>query len=185
MNVLSLFSGYEGIGLGLFLAFGRGNVRHVGYVEIDPYCQKLLQRRMDDGLIDWAPIVRDIKGTDFRPMAGLVDLITGGFPCQPHSNAGQRKGKDDDRNLWPDTLRVIREVEPGYVLLENVRGLADGANPYAAEILGQLSEAGYDAVWGLVPAAATGAPHLRWRWWCLAFKPGSQADPSRTHADGE
>ncbi len=167
MNELSLFSGYGGFSLGLRLA--GVEVTTIGYVEQDAYCQQILSQRMEDGYLDTAPIVRDITTTDFRPMAGLVDIITAGFPCQPHSSAGKRLGKKDSRNLWPDTLRVIREVGPHYVLLENVRGLADGANPYSAEILGQLSEVGMDAVWGLHSAAEAGAPHLRWRWWCLAY----------------
>jgi len=140
----------------------------VGYIEIEPYCQEIIQARIKDGLLDDAPIWPDIRAFDGRECRGLVDIVTGGFPCQPHSHAGKRKGKADERNLWPDTLRVIRDVEPEYVLLENVRGLADGVNPYAAEVVGGLSEAGYDAGWGLLSAAHVGAPHLRWRWWCLA-----------------
>jgi len=173
LNELSLFSGYSGMTLGLRLA--GLEVRTVGYCEIEPYCQELLRRRIRDGFLDWAPIITNINGADFRPMAGLVDIITAGFPCQPHSKAGRRLGKEDKRNLWPDTLRVIRDVGPRYVLLENVQGLADGADPYAAEIIGQLSEVGMDAVWGLHSAAEAGAPHLRRRWWCLAY----------THSDGE
>jgi len=138
MRELSLFSGYGGFSLGLKLA--SIDVVTIGYVELDVYCQRILTQRMEDGFLDKAPIIRDIRTADFRPMAGLVDIVTAGFPCQPHSKAGKRLGKEDSRNLWPDTLRVIWEVEPSYVLLENVQGLADGANPYAAEIIGQLSE---------------------------------------------
>ena len=172
LNELSLFSGYSGMTLGLRLA--GLEVRTVGYCEIEPYCQELLRRRIRDGFLDWAPIITNINGADFRPMAGLVDIITAGFPCQPHSKAGRRLGKEDKRNLWPDTLRVIRDVGPRYVLLENVQGLADGADPYAAEIIGQLSEVGMDAVWGLHSAAKAGAPHRRERWWCLAYSTGKR-----------
>jgi len=83
------------------------DVRTVGYVEIDEYCQQLIQARIRDGFLDWAPIIRDIKTTDFRPMAGLVDIVTAGFPCQPHSVAGQRRGEADERNLWVDRLRAL------------------------------------------------------------------------------
>ena len=114
MNVLSLFTGYEGFGLGLKLA--GVDTRHVGYVEIDPYAQQLIQQRIEDGHLDWAPIITDIKAADFRPMAGLVDLITAGFPCQPHSTAGRRLGEADPRDLWPDTLATISTVAPAYVL---------------------------------------------------------------------
>jgi DNA (cytosine-5)-methyltransferase 1 len=165
LNHLSLFSGYEGFGLGLKLA--GVPIKTVGYVEIDEYCQRLLQARIRDGYLDWAPIIRDIRAADFRPMAGLVDIVTAGFPCQPHSFAGKRKGAADERNLWPDTLRVIREVGPGWALLENVPGIL--ANGYAGTVVGQLSEIRYDCLWHCVPAAAVGAPHLRWRWWCLAY----------------
>jgi DNA (cytosine-5)-methyltransferase 1 len=108
-------------------------------------------------------------------MAGLVDLVTSSTPCQPFSKAGRRLGKEDPRNYFPDTLRVVREVGPRYVLLENVRGLADGDNPYSAEVIGGLSEAGYDSIWGLHSASEVGALHLRERWFCLAY----------THTDSE
>ena len=169
MNVLSLFTGYEGFGLGLKLA--GVDTQHVGYVEIDPYAQQLIQQRVEDEQLDWAPIITDIKTTDFRPMAGLVDLITAGFPCQPHSTAGRRLGEADSRDLWPDTLATIGTVAPAYVLLENVPGLLFGngeREPYGGKVVGQLSDIGYDAQWQLIPASAAGAPHLRWRWWCLA-----------------
>jgi len=169
MNVLSLFTGYEGFGLGLKLA--GLDTRHVGYVEIDPYCQQVIQQRIEDGHLDWALIITDIKTADFRPMAGLVDLITGGFPCQPHSTAGRRLGEADSRDLWPDTLATIRTVAPTYVLLENVPGILFGngeREPYGGKVIGQLSDIGYDAQWELISAASAGAPHLRWRWWCLA-----------------
>ena len=169
MNVLSLFTGYEGFGLGLKLA--GVDTQHVGYVEIDPYAQQLIQQRIEDGHLDWAPIITDIKTADFRPMAGLVDLITAGFPCQPHSTAGRRLGEADSRDLWPDTLATIGTVAPAYVLLENVPGLLFGngeREPYGGKVVGELSDIGYDAQWQLIPASAAGAPHLRWRWWCLA-----------------
>jgi len=86
--------------------------------------------------------------------------------------AGQRRGAADERNLWPDTLRVIRDVGPRFVLLENVPGIL--ANGYGGTVVGQLSDIGYDCIWDCVPAASVGAPHLRWRWWCLAIH-----DPER------
>ena len=167
MNELSLFTGYGGQTLGLRLS--GMEVTTVGYVEIDHYCQQLIQARIRDNVLDDAPIWADIHAFSGKQCRGVVDIITASFPCQPHSSANKtRRGRSDERNLWPDTLRVIREVAPRYVLLENVRGLADGNNPYAAEIVGQLSEAGYDARWGLLSAAEVGAPHKRERWWCLA-----------------
>ena len=173
LTELSLFSGYGGFTLGLRVAGVA--TQTVCYVENDSYCQRIIAQRVADGYLDDAPIWDDVTTFDGRPWRGHVDIITGGFPCQPHSHAGKRLGKADHRNLWPDTCRIIRDVGPRYVILENVRGLADGANPFAAEVIGSLSEAGYDAEWGLYCAAEAGAPHLRWRWWCLAY----------SHADGE
>ena len=163
-NELSLFSGYGGFTLGLRLA--RLPIRTVGYVEIEDYCQEIIKARIRDGFLDDAPIWSDIRAFDGKQCRGVVDIITAGFPCQPHSVAGKRAGAMDDRNLWPDTLRVISEVGPAIVLLENVPGIL--ANGYAGTVVGQLSATGYDCIWDTVPASEVGAPHLRYRWWCLA-----------------
>jgi DNA (cytosine-5)-methyltransferase 1 len=164
LNHLSLFSGYEGFGLGLKLA--EIPFRTIGYVEIDEYCQRLLQARIRDGYLDWAPIIRDIRSADFRPMAGLVDIVTAGFCCQPFSRAGKHAGEKDVRNLWPETIRVIRDVGPQYVLLENVANLV--FQPYWGTILGELAEARYDTDWDIVSACEVGAPHTRERVLILA-----------------
>ena len=169
LNELSLFTGYGGFSLGLRLA--GIETRCVGYVEKEPYCQELLRARIRDGLLDWAPIISDIRSADFRPMAGMVDVITAGFPCQPHSVAGKQRREADERDLWPDTLRCISEVGPKWVMLENVAGILSGDDrrpPYAGLVVGQLSEIGYDAEWRVVSAEDAGAPHKRERWWCLA-----------------
>ena len=164
MRELSLFTGYAGFSLGLRIA--GLPTKTIGYCDNDTYIQKLLQARIKDGYIDDAPIISDIRA-DWTPYRGLVDIITAGFPCQPHSHAGKRKGEADERNLWPDTRRCISEVEPRFVLLENVPDIV--SNGYAGVVAGELSEIGYDAVWGLVSAADIGAPHLRKRWWCFAW----------------
>ena len=170
-NVLDCFSGYGGFALGLRLAYPDADFRTVTYIEWDKYCQQVIQARIEDGHLDDAPIWDDIKSFDGRPWRGTVDILSAGFPCQPHSNAGLRRGADDDRNLWPDTLRIIGEVGPRLVILENVPGIlvgSDGRPPYGGTVVGQLSEIGYDAVWAIISAASTGAPHLRNRWWLLA-----------------
>ena len=119
-NVLDCFSGYGGFGLGLRLAYPDADFRTVCYIEWDRYCQQVIRQRQRDRLLDDAPIWADIRAFDGTQYRGLVDLVTAGFPCQPHSNAGLRKGADDDRDLWPDTLRVISEVAPRIgILLEN------------------------------------------------------------------
>jgi DNA (cytosine-5)-methyltransferase 1 len=166
---LSLFSGYGGFTLAGRLTGLRP--RTVCYVEWDTYCQQIIQARIKDGLLDDAPIWDDIKSFDGRPWRGSVDILTAGFPCQPHSNAGLRKGADDDRNLWPDTLRIISEVGPNRVILENVPGInvgSDGRPPYGGTVVGQLSEIGYMSEWSVISAADAGAPHLRQRWWLVA-----------------
>ena len=176
MNELSLFTGYAGFSLGLKLAGLK--TRTVGYCDNEKYIQQLLQKRIEDELLDDAPIFSDIR-TDWSPYRGLVDIITAGFPCQPHSHAGKRKGSEDSRNLWPDTLRCISEVEPSYAILENVPGIL--SNGYASIVTGQLSEIGYSSQWHIVSAADAGAPHLRKRWWCFAWHEGN---PPRSNANG-
>jgi len=165
LRELSLFTGYGGMSLGLKLALKE--VRTVGYCEIEPYCQEIIKARIRDGFLDDAPIWPDIRTADFSGLRGLVDIVTAGFPCQPHSVAGKRVGALDKRNLWPDTLRVIDDVGPAIVLLENVPGIL--ANGYAGIVVGELASAGYDALWGLLSASTVGAPHVRTRWWCLAY----------------
>ena len=168
MNELSLFTGYAGFSLGLKLAGLK--TKTIGYCDNDSYIQKLLQQRIKDNLIDDAPIIGDIRSFDFSIYRGVCDIVSAGFPCQPHSHAGHRKGSEDNRNLWPDTLRCISEVGPSYAILENVPGIL--SNGYASIVTGQLSEIGYDSQWGIVSAADAGAPHLRKRWWCLAYPGG-------------
>ena len=167
LRELSLFAGYGGFSLGLKLA--GIPMRTVGYVEIDPYCQAIIQARIRDGLLDDAPIYPDISAFDGNECRGVVDIITGGFPCQDLSLAGHRVGLDGDRSgLWWEMLRCVRDVGPRYVLIENVSGILLGGE--AGRVVGELSQVGYDTVWHCVPAAAIGAPHLRWRWWCLGVK---------------
>ena len=168
---MSLFSGYGGFSLGLRLA--GLNTRTICYVEWDKYCQQVLRQRQREGFLDDAPIWDDVREFDGTPWHGRVDILTAGFPCQPHSNAGLRKGADDHRNLWPDTLRIIGEVGPRLTILENVPGILvrpdDGREAYGGTVVGELAAAGYDAEWRVVSAADAGAPHLRNRWWLLAF----------------
>jgi len=167
---MSLFSGYGGFSLGLRLA--GLTTRTICYVEWDKYCQQVIQARINDRLLDDAPIWDDIKSFDGRPWCGVVDILSAGFPCQPHSNAGLRRGAADDRNLFPDTLRIIGEVGPRLVILENVPGIlvgSDGRPPYGGTVVGELAEIGYDAEWRVISAADAGAPHKRARWWLLAY----------------
>jgi len=166
MNELALFAGGGGGLLGSKLL----GWRTICYVENEPYTVEVLKARIQDGMLDDGPIWDDVRTFDGRPWAGLVDVLTAGFPCQPWSLAGRRDGERDERNLWPDTLRVIREVGPGWCLLENVPGLL--SKSYIQQIFGDLAESGYDCRWDCIPAAFVGAPHLRYRLWIVAHTQG-------------
>ena len=117
----------------------------------------------------------DIKELDATAYAGRVDILTGGFPCQPYSLAGKRKGKEDDRHLWPEMLRIIRECAPRYVVGENVRGLVgwDGGLVFE-EVCADLEACGYSVQPFLLPACGVGAPHRRDRVWFVAWNTDSR-----------
>jgi DNA (cytosine-5)-methyltransferase 1 len=163
MNELALFAGAGG---GLLATTHLLGWRTVAAVEIDPYRREVLLRRQLDGVLDVFPIWDDCRTFDGEPWAGLVDVVTAGFPCQPFSVAGKRRGADDERNGWPDTIRIIREVRPRYAFLENVPGLLGSG--YFGRVLGDLAEAGFDAEWCVLGADDVGAPHRRKRLWILA-----------------
>ena len=167
MNSLSLFSGAGG---GLLAEKYLLNWRSIGYVENNVYCQKVLAQRIEEGFLELAPLWGDIdefiESGAVDQYKGLTDVVTGGFPCQPFSVAGRRKGKDDSRNCWPQTIEVIRRVRPRWFFGENVPGLLNSG--YFPEILGSLAEAGYDARWIVLGADDVGAPHRRKRLWIVA-----------------
>lgn len=119
LTELALFAGAGG---GL-LAARRLGLRTVCYVDRDERCVEVLKARIRDGALDDAPIWSDVRAFDGRPWRGCVDLLSAGFPCQPFSQAGRRQADGDERNAWPDTARIIREVEASIVWLENVPGL--------------------------------------------------------------
>lgn len=113
----------------------------------------------------------DITKTDFTIHRGKIDILTGGFPCQPYSVAGKRKGKEDDRHLWPEMLRAIREIQPTYVVGENVRGLINwNGGMVFDEVQTDLENEGYEITPFLLPAGGVNAPHRRDRIWFVAFK---------------
>jgi DNA (cytosine-5)-methyltransferase 1 len=147
--------------------------------EKDTFCQSILRHHWPD-----AHLHDDIFTFDARPFAGQIDLLTGGFPCQPFSCFSRnKKGKADPRYLWPEMLRVIDECRPRYIVGENVRGFV----PHLGGAVLDLAKKGYTADALLIPAEAVGAPHIRERCWILAHadhdrrKPlVSQAAPDRT-----
>jgi DNA (cytosine-5)-methyltransferase 1 len=164
LKTLHLFAGAGG-GLLADLILGH---EPVCAVEWDPYCCQVLRERASEG---WFPGLQVFEG-DVRlfpasDWKGRVDCINAGFPCQPHSVAGKREGHADDRNLWPEVVRVIGEIRPGWVFLENVPGLI--SNGFIGTVLSDLARLGYDARWTVLGADQVGAPHRRDRWWCLAY----------------
>lgn len=115
----------------------------------------------------------DIKKTDFTIHRGHIDILTGGFPCQPYSLAGQRKGKEDERHLWPQMLRAIREIQPRYVVGENVYGLLNwNGGMVFDEVQADLESEGYEVQPVILPACAVNAPHRRDRIWFVAYSNG-------------
>ncbi len=171
MNGLSLCSGAGGLDLAI-QALG---VETKGYVEIDQYAQAILCTHMRDGRLDSAPIWPDIKTLDASTVlaqCGSIDLIYGGIPCQPHSTAGRRRGEEDERDLWPATVALIRALRPRAFLLENVAGFSlqrSGEPAFAWSVITDLTEAGYDCRWTHVRASDAGAPHRRERFFLLAL----------------
>ena len=132
-------------------------------VEIDKYCRRVLEARQADGCLPPFPVFADVCAFDGRPWRGRVDVVAGGFPCQPWSQAGKQKGADDPRHLWPQMARIVEEVRPRYVFAENV-SLAALEEPWR-----DLRGLGYRVPPALCVAASdVGAPHLRKRWWLLA-----------------
>ena len=137
------------------------------FVEWEPYPRSAIIAAQRAGYFAPAPIWDDINTFDGRPFRGAIDTILAGYPCQPFSAAGQRKGADDERHLWPDVARIIREVEPRWVFLENVAGhISLGAET----VLRELWDMGWTPAAGAFSAAETGAPHERLRWFCVAYR---------------
>lgn len=166
MNVLALCSGVGGLELGLGLATG-GRARAVCYVERDAYAAAVLMARMEDEALGRAPVWDDLATFDARAWRGVVDCVAAGFPCQPWSVAGKRKGLADDRWIWPGIVRIIGECEPGLVFLENVPGLYRHG---LRAVLSDLAEIGFDAEWTSVRASDVGAPHRRERVFIMAYR---------------
>lgn len=167
MNELALFAGAGGGILGGRLL----GWRTVCAVELDPYARDVLVARQNDGCLAPFPVWDDIRTFDGRPWRGVVDVVSGGFPCQDISSCGRGAGIDGERSgLWREMARVVGEVGPRFVWVENSplltgRGLA--------VVLGDLAQMGFDARWGVVGARHAGAPHRRDRIWILAdIRPG-------------
>jgi len=166
MNHLDLFSGIGGFAYAAQQVWGEEH-NIVAFVEKDKYCQKVLNKHWPE-----VPIFDDIK--EFRyDKTEAVDLLTGGFPCQPFSVAGKRKGKSDDRYLWPEMFRVIQEAKPTWIIGENVPGII---NMGLETTVLDLEAEGYEVELLVLPACGVGAWHQRYRVWIVAHTYSAQCD---------
>lgn len=164
MTHASLFTGIGGFDL----AAEWMGWRNVFQCEINSYCNRLLIKKFPNTIKHG-----DIRTTDFTRYRGQIDVLSGGFPCQPYSTAGKRMGSQDARHLWPDMLRAIREIKPPWVVGENVRGLITwNAGLVFDEVQSDLETAGYTVTPFLLPASAINAPHQRFRIWFVAYANG-------------
>lgn len=169
LRTLSLFSGGAGLDLGIHLATG-GASRVVCYVEREAYAAATLVARMEEGSLAKAPIWSDVTSFRAGDWRGAVDLVTGGFPCQDISTAGKGAGLAGARSgLWFEYARILEEIEPDFVFIENVSALRSrGLNV----VLGDLASLGFDAEWDCYRASDVGAPHKRERIFILAYRRG-------------
>ena len=166
-NAISVCSGIGGLDLAVERVFG---ARVVALLEREAYAQAVLLDRMEAKALVPAPIFFDVTRFDGKPFRGLVDLVFGGIPCQPHSVAGKQRRGDDDRDLIDEFLRIVGEVGPSVVFVENVRGFV--ARDGIGRLLGGLADLGFDAEWEVVQASEVGAPHRRARVFVLAHCQG-------------
>ena len=159
MKVLDLFSGIGGFSLGL----ERAGMETVAFCEIDQFCQKVLKKHWPD-----VPIYNDVRNLNYD---GHVDLICGGYPCQPFSVAGKRQGSEDDRHLWPAMFSLVKKHRPHWVIGENVAG---HINMGIDNVLTDLEGEGYTVRTFVIPACAVNAPHRRDRVWIVGNAPKLQ-----------
>jgi len=170
-TVISFCSGYAGIERGLDLA----GIRHrvIAYVEIEAFAIANLVSKMESGQLDPAPIYTDLKTFPSELFRDAVDIITGGYPCQPFSAAGKRLGEKDPRHLWPYIREHIYTIQPARVFLENVEGhISMGLS----SVISDLEEDSYGATWGIFSAREVGAPHQRKRVYIMADCNGVRCD---------
>ena len=184
----SFCSGYDGLGIGLRRVFP--SCRNVFLVEAEAFCVANLANKMETGALDSCPIFSNIKEFDGRPFRGLVDIISGGFPCTPFSCAGLREADGSDSHLFPFVLKAIEDIQPTLVFLENVQGIVSAKlkgdhwrDPAGTSVLlhvcRELERIGYEATWGIFSAEEVGAPHQRKRIFILARRNQELADLHR------
>ena len=185
MKVLDLFSGIGGFSYGL----DKVGFKTVAFCEMDEYCKLVLQKH-------WKGVkiyndVKELKGEEIIKEHGTIDIVVGGFPCQPFSIAGARKGTDDNRHLWPEMFRIIKELKPRWVIGENVRGIVSIQNGMVFEnVCTDLEGEGYEVRAFNIPAAGVGAPHKRERIWIVAnsrrtLRQGSELERENANEGGQ
>jgi len=178
MYELALCAGYGGLSIGL--RFTVPNLRTVCYVERESYAASIIVARMEGEALDKAPLWDDLQTFDGKPWRDKVHIVTAGYPCQPFSHAGRRKGTEDPRHLWPHIARIIDDVQPPLVFLENVRGhLSLGYS----EVRRDLRERGYEVQECIFSAAEAGASHRRERLFILAHAKDRMPISKRTVAN--
>lgn len=176
MTHASLFSGVGGFDLAAEWA-GWTNVFNC---EIDPFCRKVLKFHFPNALQ-----YEDIRTTDFTVWRDRIDVLTGGFPCQPFSVAGKRKGTGDDRYLWPEMLGAVREIRPRWVVGENVPGIVDWSEGLVFEqVCSDMGNEGYEVQPFVLPACGVNAPHKRNRIWFVAHRADSGSEDMCQREDG-
>ena len=174
---VSLCAGYGGIDLGLHRCIP--NLRTIAYSEIEAFACELLLARMESGSLDAAPIWPDLKSFPWEKLRDRVDILSGGYPCQPFSSAGKRLGREDPRHLWPYIADGISILRPRLCFFENVEGhISLGLR----EVIEHLGELGYAATWGIFSAAEVGAPHQRKRVFILAHSKFAGLEGFRRYA---
>lgn len=178
-NHLDLFSGIAGFAYGLQLC---GGYQTVGFCEIDSFCQKVIRKNFP-GVVIFDDI-RTLTGDLVRERCGRIDIITAGVPCQPASCAGKRRGSSDDRWLWPEFLRVVREVRPRCVLAENVTGFVTLEPDGLDWLQDNLEAEGYETFAFVCGAEAVGAPHRRERVWIVGMDKGRLDDSESRRESG-
>jgi len=160
LKLLDLFSGIGGFSLGLE---STGFFETIAFVEKDIFCQKVLKKNFKNITIEGD--IRNVKGSNYK-----ADVITGGFPCQPFSGAGKRKGTDDDRYLWDETIRVVRECKPRWFIGENVEGIINiQEGMVLRKVCDDLEKESFEVQCLIIPASSIGAFHQRKRVWIIAY----------------
>lgn len=193
---MDLFSGIGGFSSAVDVVWNEEKNEHI-FCDNDRFCQAVLRRHWPESKI-WSDIreliahakSRRYKQPDKEIQTGWnasfngVDLLTGGFPCQPFSHAGKRRGKSDDRFLWPEMLECIRLFRPAWVIAENVYGILNIENGLVFEqVCSDMEEAGYEVWPFIVPACAVNAPHRRDRVWIVGHSTGNDQQRSRKHKE--